>query len=144
MITGSFDDLGRPFVEARVNLPNLRIDQSVSFLLDTGADRTSLHPRDALSAGIPFDRLVNNVDSSGVGGQSSYFAEPAILSFLDHPDIRLYAIELLIADPTTTNLGFPSLLGRDIISRWYMEYDQTVGLLQFTVRGADYTLNAGA
>jgi hypothetical protein len=34
----------------------------------------------------------------------------------------------------------PSLLGRDVINHWFMEYDPVNARLEFTVRHADYSL----
>ncbi len=45
MIIGEFDDRGRPYVEGRVIIPRLNINEIVTFLLDTGADGTCLPTR---------------------------------------------------------------------------------------------------
>ena len=79
MIIGGFDGRGRPYVECRVVIPRLQVNESIRFLLDTGADNTSLHPLDARRARIPFDQLGNRTNSRGIGGTSSYFREPAFL-----------------------------------------------------------------
>ena len=57
MIIGEFDEHGRPYVAGRLIIPRLRVDQRTAFLLDTGADRTCLHPRDTNRAGIPIEEL---------------------------------------------------------------------------------------
>ena len=142
MIIGEFDELGRPYVECRLIIPRLQVDERILFLLDTGADRTCLHPQDANRVHIPFRRLGNMMNSRGVGGSSSYFSEPATLAFSDKSYTRLYAVGLLIAEPDGGNKGLPSLLGRDVINHWYMQYDPMNAKLEFTVRHADYTLDA--
>ena len=43
-------------------------------------------------------------------------------------------LDILIAQPTPANLGHPSLLGRDIINNWFMQYDPVNDSLEFTVR----------
>ena len=91
---------------------------------------------------MPFDQLGNRRISRGIGGSSSYFVEPAILAFVDRPQTRLYEVELLIAEPHEGNEGLPSLLGRDVINHWYMQYDPADSRLECTVRYADYTLDA--
>ena len=78
----------------------------------------------------------------GIGGSSSYFREPSILAFADKPQTRLYGLELSIAEPHKGNEELPSLLGRDVINHWYMQYDPAVTKLECTVRYADYTLAA--
>ena len=140
MIIGEFDDRGRPYVEGRVIIPRLNINGIVRFLLDTGADRTCLHPRDARRARMPFNQLGNRRTSRGIGGSSSYFSETTILAFVDKPQMRFYELELLIAEPHESNEELPSLLGRDVINHWYMQYDPAVTRLECTVRYADYTL----
>ena len=141
MIIGEFDEWGRPYVECRLIIPRLQVNEKILFLLDTGADRTCLHPEDANRIRIPFERLGNRMNSRGVGGRSSYFSEPAILSFDDRHHTRLYVVELLIAEPHEGNEGLPALLGRDVINHWYMQYDPANARLECTVRHADYTLD---
>ena len=110
MIVGGFDGRGSPYVECRVIIPRLQVDERVRFLLDTGADNTSLHPLAARRARIPFSQLGNRANSRGIGGMSSYFREPALLVFDDDAQSRIYSVELRIAEPNESNLGLPSLL----------------------------------
>ena len=141
MIVGRFDERGRPFVECRVTIPRLRVDERVLFLLDTGADSTCLHPRDADPVGIPFSRLGNRVYSRGIGGISTYFREPTLLVFGDESQSRHYVVDILIAEPNQNSQGLPSLLGRNVINNWSVEYDPTNNRLECTVRQADYTID---
>ena len=142
MILGEFDDRGRPFVKGRLVAPRLGIDESVLFLLDTGADVTCLHPADAMNVGLAFEHLRNRVSYRGVGGTSPYFVEPAILSFTDKRQARLYAVQLLIAEPNESNEVLPSLLGRDVINNWRIDYDPMRSRLECRVRHADSTFSA--
>lgn len=143
MIVGHFDSLGRPYLSSRLIIPRFRLNQRIEFLLDSGADSTCLHPRDAQNAGIPFDQLGNTSLSRGVGGQSTYFREPAVLTFQDGDLVRVYQMGLLIAAPNDSNDVLPSLLGRNVINNWRIEYDPTEGILECTVRRADRTVGAG-
>ena len=140
MIIGEFDDLGRPYVEGRLMIPRFNVAHRIDFLLDTGAERTCLHPADTNGARIPIEALGGAIQSRGVGGISAYYREPALLSFDDDPYTRVYAIELLIADPREGNQGLPSLLGRDVINNWRISYDPTDSTLECDVRYADYSL----
>lgn len=140
MILGEFDERGRPLIEGRLLIPRLRVDHWITFLLDTGAERTCLHPRDTNRARIPIETLGGVIQSRGVGGLSTYNREPALLSFNDHPYTRVYAIELLIADTREGNQGLPSLLGRDVLNNWNVNYDPMNDTLECNVHYADYSL----
>ena len=139
MILGEFDDRGRPLVEGRLIAPRLGVDESLLFLLDTGADVTCLHPADAKNVDLPFSQLRNRVSYRGVGGTSPYFVEPALLSFTDKLQARLYAVQLLIAEPNESNRALPSLLGRDVINHWHVSYDPASSRLECAVRHSDFT-----
>lgn len=147
MIAGEFGPNGRPFVEGYLHLPRFGITRDMTFLIDTGADATCIHPRDGRPAGIPFDQLRDDIVSRGVGGQATYFREPAILEFVDGEarTVHSYEVAVNIAKPgeranDAINTIY-SLLGRDIIDRWRMVYDRTEGILKFTVRSADSVLD---
>ena len=138
MIRGSFDR-GRPLVECRLVIPRLRVNHRLMLLVDTGAVATCLHPSDAIRAGIPFEQLGNEIGYAGVGGSGTYFREVSNLLFEDDSRLRIYRLNLLIAVPAEHNRELPSLLGRDVLSRWHVEYDPTNGSLGCTVRDADHT-----
>ncbi len=142
MIIGRFDDRGCPYVAARVVIERLGVNARVPFLLDTGADRTSLHPRSARRTGVPFGELGNRQRARGVGGSSAYFRELAILLFDDDVRIRGYSLELLIAEPNRDNERLPSLLGRDVFDCWAIQYDLMNSKLECAVHYADFTLDA--
>lgn len=146
MIRGEFGPAGQPFVEGYLTLPRFGIARNITFLVDTGAYASCIHPRDGTLAGISFDQLENPVTSDSVGGPATYFRERAVLEFVDGDarEIRSYEVDVLIAkpaaDPMHSITRLPSLLGRDIIDRWRMVYDRTEGVLEFTVRSADVVL----
>lgn len=140
MIRGFFRARNAPYISCQVILPRLGIEHQISFLLDTGADSTCLHPSDAQDLGIPFDMLQDESISRGIGGGASYYRESALLEFRDGPIRSVYDIQLLIAKPTEDNSGFPSLLGRNIISRWSVLYEPINGRLECRVLDADFAL----
>lgn len=87
--------------------------------------------------------LQGGTASRGVGGQATYFREPAVLEFVDAEARKIHSCEVTvnIAKPgagTTDPINrIYSLLGRDIIDRWRMLYDRTDNILEFTVRSTD-------
>ena len=88
--------MGRPFVEGYLRLPRFGITANITFLVDTGADVTCIHPRDGRPAGIPFDLLRSGVASQGVGGQATYFREPAVLEFVDGEARKIHSYEVAV------------------------------------------------
>lgn len=144
MIIGELGRLDRPYVHCGLSLPRLGIVvDDVTFLVDTGADATYLHPRDGMDAGVPFDLLQGRSTSRGVGGVASYFPEPAALVFADEATGQHYGyrININVAEPGNISDRIPSLLGRDVIRRWQMYYDPTYSKLEFTVRDADFSID---
>jgi hypothetical protein len=103
-------------------VPGLNLAGQVSFLVDTGADTSIIHPRDALNLGIIFDRDFADSArgaSSGVGGEATEYSEPCDV-FLKHEDGAWDHIVMNVnfAEPTSQNGSFPSLMGRDLL-RYY-------------------------
>lgn len=139
MIIGRFDEYGRPFIRGRLFIPRLDLDSEIDFLLDTGADATCLHPGDLRRIGIESDFVPvgNVIEPSGIGGRGRYFEETAVLFFEDSSTVRLYAVNLYVAEPNENMEHLPSVLGRDIINRWSMTYDPANDRLEFIVRSAD-------
>ncbi len=77
-----------------------------------------------------------------MGGNAKCFRETAVLAF-DEPNrnlIRYYSIAMIIPQVHTALLRMPSILGRDILDRWRMNYDPSRNSLKFTVRSADHTI----
>ena len=142
MIVGYFDNIGQPYVDAILIVQRFNVHQRIRFLVDPESDSACLHPEDVRDCAIPFDLLSNRHFYRGIGGTAAYFRELAALSFADGDLTRLFFVDLLIAEPNDHNEGMPSLLGRDVINRWSMEYDPSLSRLEFTVRHADYTLGA--
>ena len=140
MILGEFGAAGRPFVEGYLTLPRFGVTRKITFLVDTGADATCIHPRDGRPAAIPFEQLERPIASNGVGGTATYFREPVVLEFVDAEsrEVRRYEVDVFIAKPAPDSghsiNRLHSLLGRDVIDRWRMLYDRTDNLLEFTVK----------
>ena len=102
-------------------------------MVDTGADRTLLMPVDALKIGVDYHALRNKRPSLGVGGIAQFYHEPgAIAAFIDSDgNVFSYDIELVIPEPSEDLREAPSLLGRDILNQWHMDYSPKDGVLTF-------------
>jgi hypothetical protein len=142
MLTGRFGDTtGRPYIEGRLILPRLEIRGDISFCVDTGADRSLLHPGDGERMGIDYTKLTGETESVGVGGIRHSFVEPALLVFSEPKRfLYVYIIDLAISPPSLDIMDLPSLLGRDILDRWRMIYHPAKKRLTFDVVSADVTV----
>lgn len=139
-LSGRFGETsGRPFVEGLLVLPRLGKSATVSFLVDTGADGTFLMPSDALTLRLDYGALRPPV-SGGISASSADTAEhkePAVVLFTDGSDTFGYYVEIGILPWDPRMQGVPSLLGRDVLHRWRMEYDFEGQRLLFDVHSAD-------
>lgn len=141
MIVGRFGDTtGRPYVEAIVSFVRLKIRMNVSFLVDTGADISIINPIDGVQAKLPYDKLTNAEDVSGIGGARKIFLEPVVIVFADHPaTLHTYTLDIGISELENSNGeryegdDIRSLVGRDVIDNWRMNYDPCDGTLEFDV-----------
>ena len=102
----------RPFISARFRIPSLdnRLFP-VELLVDTGADRTLLSPVDARRMQIDITALPQGSPSIGIGGQSQTRTIETELILQD------FSIPLTLSIPETPR-PIPSLLGRDVLSRF--------------------------
>ena len=146
MIKGRFGDTSkRPYIEGRLSIPTQKLNTDVSFVFDTGADRTTLMPMDGSKLGINYKALNWVGQSTGVGGNSRCCFEAAIVTFRD-VDGSLYSfkIDLLIIEPSPEIATVPALLGRDIINRWRTNYDPIFDLIECEVQSVDQVFGAAA
>ena len=142
MIEGWFDVAGRPYVAAQVYFPRLeRAPRNLEFLVDTGADVTSLHPVDCV--GMPYEELRDLSETGGVGGVAGYYSEDAFVVFDDGEATHIYSMHVDIAVPTRDNASLPSLLGQDILRHWRVIHDRPANSLTIDVVRADMTVSPG-
>ena len=145
MLRGRFGDTsGAPYIEGSLTLPQQALQVDISFLVDTGADRTMIMPTDGQVVGIDYSQLSTWTEVRGIdGARTQTYEEPALLAFKEGSHLlHVYSINVLILRPTNRNLGIPSLLGRDIIDRWHMVYDKgnPRPRLHFRVLSSDQTI----
>ena len=127
-------------LRGQLALPRLRLIDRVTFVVDTGANSTCLHPYDARRLGVDYNALAPGTPGRGVGGTQEQFSEEAVLSFFDGTNVYFYFLEVDIPAVTDASLNLPSLLGQDVLRHWRMVHDPARGALRFTVRGADSTV----
>jgi hypothetical protein len=116
----------RAFVTGGLSVPRLRLRAYVEFLIDTGASQTMVHPSDAMQLRVNFDEdFQNRAPSSmpGIGGTATEHSERCELEF-QHEDGNIDIIEadVSFALPTSYNVGYPSLLGTDVIRLYKLTY----------------------
>ncbi len=129
MIRGFFHpdrpDTPTPFIGAVVWIPSLFPDwRAMSFLVDTGAERTTIHPTDAMERlRIPRSTLERPPrewgtpgHAGGVGGSHLYYEIPAALGlYTDDGNADIRRIDVLVAPLSPENRNLPSLLGWDVL-----------------------------
>ena len=141
MIIGNFDN-GSPFVEGLLVIRRLNIQEPISFLVDTGADLTSLMPADGHRIGLNYASLRLNQRRTIYGDSGSirvWWENAFVLLTEADATERTYRIRLQIFPDVPRLQDLDSLLGQEIISRWRMVHDPSKGHLGFTVRSADAT-----
>ena len=140
MVYGRFDDTtGRPYIDARLSIESLACDGHVSFLLDTGADSTTLMPLDGSQLRIDYEDLNFVTPMSGAGGSVNCAVEEATLLFSSDEAIYGYRIHLNICERSDKLMTLPSLLGRDVIDNWRIVYDKPNSILEVS----DFRFDSG-
>ena len=138
MIYGFFKSDGHAYLEGYVYLPRFDVGSSVDFLVDTGADVTTLGPGDSETLDFPFDELENPIRISGVGGEQIYYDEPADISFQGIDRIYGFRTTLSVGKPSDETDDLESLLGVDILNLMRMDYDFGRKRLLFHEVSADW------
>ena len=146
MLKGEYRTIAeRPYIQGWIHIPRLSVQGTIWFLADTGADCTTLMPVDGLPIEISYDQLEESSKhaTSGIGGSSDSFLEQAYVIFADVEENVAYGYEigLAIIPPEDWNQNTPSLLGRDIMKRWRIVFDQSENELLVNVRSCDRELS---
>lgn len=110
---------------------SLGIDETVEFLVDTGASRTTLIDKDVIFLGLDYNSLKKHSQNvSGIGGSVETYIIDDTTLILGSKQIHLpifvvrHALESLNKEDRIKLLRIPSLLGRDIINRFRLIFDK--------------------
>lgn len=127
------------YITAVLAIPSLKITQKVEFLIDTGATKTTILDKDAISAGIPYNRLIRHRHPLlGLGGLvATYIAKNAEIYFRvdDDSEHKEFLSELLVVKHAKVDhniMRIPSVLGRDILNKYRLTYDKQGDLVTIT------------
>ena len=132
---------GRLYVRARVEIPDIGATVTIPFQIDTGADSTLVALPALVADGLSLARLPLTRSASrirGVGGSISGYDLRCRLVFEDGLKSHWYDLTAGVPDPRRYG-NLPYILGRDVLRRWRMVYDEPRSVLTFTVRSADRT-----
>jgi len=119
------------YVVAVLESDFLRMSETVEFLVDTGASRTTICDKDAVKLGIDYNRLERFGDGMlGVGGVvDAYVLRDVRLIFRREDERshvesfeRIYALKHPVLDERIMRL--PSILGRDMLNKYSFVYDK--------------------
>ncbi len=132
MIRGRYGDTTkRPYVEGRLSIPSLKLNGDISFCFDTGADSMLLTPMDAQKLGVDYSTLASHTTMNGVGGAGPAFLEKGLVTFRGTDGtLYVYEIQITIAAPNPQIATVPSLLGRDVINCWHVNYHPEADILE--------------
>ena len=135
MITGFFRS-GSPYVEAHLEIPDFGVGGLVYFLLDTGADSTTLMPRDGRSLSIDYSSITDWDDRIfGVSGSIKSTSRQAVIRFTEDDGMpHYYYMDVDILPDVRRIRNVPSILGQDILYHWETIHDPSRGRLSITVR----------
>ena len=130
--------LPAPYVQAALFLSRLELYGLVNFMIDTGADNTTLSLSDIERINVPYRRLKRDslVEVEGIGGMHKFYKEEGALILRDSEGITYtFALDVHIPCRGTANDAerqrqLPSILGRDITNLCSMTVSFQLGTVE--------------
>ena len=119
------------YVVAVLESKPLNLHETVEFLVDTGASRTTICDKDAIRLGIDFATLEKLSEGMlGIGGMvNTYVLNDVKLIFRredekDHIENfkKIYVLRHTLLDEKIMRI--PSILGRDMLNKYALVYDK--------------------
>ncbi len=141
MLYGSFGTAdGSLRLQGTLILPQLGFQHLTTFVIDTGATNSCIHPHVLRDFGVDTHGVLSlpSYDISGVGGSITVYETQGFLAFQDGDTVHLYETPIAVFDPKDPP-DVPSIIGRDILERWRMVYARAQGTLEFEILESDYT-----
>lgn len=122
MIQGSFGAAGRPYLRVRIRLTRFDREIDASFLVDTGADSTSISTRDWRRLGLTRRDIGRPSETiTGYGGSIEVATESAELA-IEHDNGSVDRVMLDVEVAPEEASGLPSILGRDVLAGYRLVY----------------------
>jgi hypothetical protein len=119
------------YINGHLVSKELKIDETVEFLVDTGASRTTLLDKDAIYLGIDYNQLrKSEQDMSGIRGSvDTYVIDDSVLLFGDKSiEIPVFVLrhplESMDKEEKIKILRFPSIVCRDVIQKFKLIFDK--------------------
>lgn len=136
MIIEAFFKGDAAFVNGHLISRTLKIDETVEFLIDTGASRTTLLDRDVIFLGIPYERVPKHEQQvSGIGGTvETHIITDASLTLKSGNYRKDFCIPILVLKHPLEKMNerekirilrLPSILGRDVINEFRLVLDHS-------------------
>ena len=122
------------FINGHIVSQTPKIDDTIEFLIDTGASRTTILDRDAIFLGINYVQIPKYTQKvSGIGGTVETHVITNVSLIIKSGNHRKdFSIPILVVRHPLERMNesekirvlrLPSILGRDIISRFCLIYD---------------------
>ncbi len=142
-IEGRWSTAGTPYVIAFLVCPKLNLQESIAFLVDTGASATVIMDNDAHRLKIDYAALKRRKEkTTGVGGSVDTYILPDVRLYFRTADGKLH--EERMGDISVLKHAIkneeeaarirklPSLLGRDFLNRYKAMLDRASDRLTIT------------
>jgi hypothetical protein len=123
MIHGRFGEETRPFVSASVSMPGAERIAKINFLMDTGADATCLMPADVFALRLDTAHYGTKTEMRGIGGNTLVYLRQISITFLDLGNgLVVYQIPAYVYPNEKPYDEYPSILGRNMLNNWRINY----------------------
>ena len=141
MIQGSsFDSLWRVYVPAQVEIYGTMSSSPISFLVDTGATDIVISFDDGKKLQINYRAIGAAHPLSTLGGTMKAYRLSGLITFLHDGSGCVYQKDIYVAEPTSSNVGQPSLLGQEILRHWSVSVCFRSSRIELEPQGWDYTV----